>query len=382
MIASKLPNVGTTIFSVMTALAQQVGAVNVSQGFPDYPIDSELVAFLEKAAREGQNQYAPMPGLLHLRECVSEKYRLVHGCMVDPEREITITPGGTAAIFSALACLVHPGDEVIVLEPCYDSYGPAIQMVGGVVVPVRLSQPSYTPDWDAVRRRITGRTRAIMINTPHNPCGSVLSQQDINILAEMCVEHNLVVISDEVYELITFDGVCHASPLMHPALRDRTFVITSFGKTFHITGWKVGACVASPALTSEFRKAHQYISFCVNAPAQHALAAYMSVPTRYQQLPAFFERKRALFREKMDGSLWTIRPCNGSYFQLIGYENISNENDVDFAKRIVEQHGVACIPLSPFYSDVTTQTDRVLRVCFAKTDETLIAAADRLRSVR
>lgn len=381
MISSKLPYVGTTIFSVMTALAQQARAVNVSQGFPDYPIDADLVTLLENAARDGHNQYAPMAGLMSLRECVSEKYRLVHGCTVDPECEITITPGGTAALFSALACLVHPGDEVIVLEPCYDSYGPAIEMVGGVVVPIRLLQPSYTPDWDAIRDRITARTRAIVINSPHNPCGSVLSQQDINTLAEICVEHNVFVISDEVYELITFDGVRHVSPLMHPALRDRTFVVTSFGKTFHITGWKVGACVASPLLTAEFRKAHQYISFCVNAPAQHALAAYMSVPTRYLQLRSFFERKRELFRDLMKGSQWTLRPCSGSYFQLIGYENISNENDVSFAKRLVEHHGVACIPLSPFYRDGTPQTDRVVRVCFAKTDETLAAAAERLCAV-
>lgn len=365
----------------MTALAQKAGAVNVSQGFPDYPIDPVLTELLTKASRDGKNQYAPMPGVGELRECISEKYALVHQCGVDAEREVTITPGGTAAIFCAIATVIRPGDEVVVFEPCYDSYAPSIEVIGGVVKPLPLSLPSYTPDWDMVRSSITPRTRMIIINTPHNPCGSTFALDDINELAEICTRHNIIVLSDEVYELITFDGVRHNSPLQHPDLRERCFVISSFGKTFHITGWKIGACVASPVLTSEFRKVHQYVSFCVNAPAQYALAEYMTEPSRYSGLSEFFTRKRDLFRELMVGSAWTIRACSGSYFQLIGYENISTENDIDFAQRLVLEYGVACIPLSPFYREAPANPDRVLRVCFAKSNQTLEEAARRLRSV-
>lgn len=378
---SKLPNVGTTIFSVMTALAQQAGAVNVSQGFPDYQIDPLLSTLLEKATREGRNQYAPMPGIGELRQSVAEKYSVMHGLRVDPEEEITITPGATAALFTAIAAVIRPGEEVIVFEPCYDSYRPAIETVGGVVRSLPLPAPEYTPDWDQVRVNITPKTRMVIINSPHNPCGSTLTMDDINTLSEIAVEHNLVVLSDEVYELITYDGVRHVSPLMHPLLRDRCFVVTSFGKTFHITGWKVGACVASPVLTREFRKVHQFVSFCVNAPAQYALAEYMHDSSRYQSLGEFFTAKRDLFREELAGSRWTLRPCTGSYFQLIGYENISEESDTDLAMRLVHEHGVACIPLSPFYQGAHQSSDRVLRVCFAKTDETIRAAGRLLRSV-
>ena len=378
---SKLPNVGTTIFSVMTALAQKAGAVNVSQGFPDYPVDPLLSSLLEKASREGRNQYAPMPGVPELREKVCEKYKLAHSVVVDPDVEVTITPGATAGLYTAIATVIRPGDEVIVFEPCYDSYGPSIVTVGGIVRPLPLPSPTYTPDWDQVRRNLTPRTRMIIVNSPHNPCGSTLTMDDIDELARIAVEHNLIVLSDEVYELITFDGVQHVSPLMHPQLRDRCFVVTSFGKTFHITGWKIGACVASEALTREFRKVHQFVSFCVNAPAQYALAEYMNEPGRYRSLASFFTEKRTLLREQLAGSRWTLRPCTGSYFQLIGYENISDESDTDLAMRLVHEHGVACIPLSPFYQGADRPTDQVLRVCFAKTDETIRNAADRLRSV-
>ncbi|MFN4908516.1 MAG: methionine aminotransferase [Bacteroidota bacterium] len=381
MFESKLPNVTTTIFSVMTALAQKAGAVNVSQGFPDYPIDPLLSELLAKASLGGYNQYAPMPGVGVLRERVSQKYKLVHDIVVDADTEVTITPGGTSAIFCALAAIVRPGDEVIVLEPCYDSYGPSVDVLGGVVRPVALRVPEYTPDWDAIRDAVTERTRCIIINTPHNPCGSTFSAADIDTLAEICVHNDIMVISDEVYELITFDGVRHTSPFSHPSLRDRTFVITSFGKTFHITGWKIGVCVADRGLTTEFRKVHQFVSFCVNAPAQHALAEYMADSTRLTDLSGFFQAKRDAFRQMMQGSRWTLRPCSGSYFQLLGYENITNESDVEFARRLVEDHGVACIPLSPFFRDTEGEYDRVLRVCFAKSDETLRLAAERLRSV-
>ena len=381
MFDSKLPNVGTTIFSVMTALAQKAGAVNVSQGFPDYSIDPTLSSLLADASASGWNQYAPMPGLEALRQRISEKYQICHGLTVDPDLEITITPGGTSAIFCSLAALVRPGDEVIVLEPCYDSYGPSIELLGGVVRGVPLMVPEYKPDWDAIRNTITRRTRCIIINTPHNPCGSVMDSDDIAALATLCEEHDLYVISDEVYELITFDGVRHQSPFMHDGLRHRTYMITSFGKTFHITGWKVGACVSSPVLTKEFRKVHQFVSFCVNAPAQHALAQYMSTPDHFQGLSNFFQKKRDMFRDLMSGSRWSLRNCRGSYFQLLGYENITDEADVDFAHRLTVDHGVACIPLSPFYTRPELCQDRVLRVCFAKTDTTLQLAAMRLQSI-
>ncbi|MBU3698819.1 MAG: aminotransferase class I/II-fold pyridoxal phosphate-dependent enzyme [Candidatus Kapabacteria bacterium] len=381
MFDSKLPNVGTTIFSVMTALAQMAGAVNVSQGFPDYSIDPVLSTLLAEASRVGMNQYAPMPGVELLRQRVAEKYLRCHDLKVDPDAEITITPGGTSAIFCSLAALVRPGDEVIVLEPNYDSYGPSIEVLGGIVRGVPLLTPQYTPDWDAVRDAITDRTRCIVINTPHNPCGSILTREDIEELAALCQRHNIYVISDEVYELITFQGAKHESPFMHEALRERTFVITSFGKTFHVTGWKIGACVAPPVLTKEFRKVHQFVSFCVNAPAQHALAEYMATPDHYLSLSAFFQKKRDTFRELMRGSRWSIRDCSGSYFQLLGYDGITDESDVDFAHRLVVEHGVACIPLSPFYTNPRSVGDKVLRVCFAKSDETLLLAAERLRGV-
>lgn len=377
----KLPTVGTTIFSVMTALAQKAGAVNVSQGFPDYPIDPELSRLLAEATMSGKNQYAPMPGDAQLRARVAEKYAFSHGLRIDPETEITVTPGATSAIFCALAAIVKPGDEVIVLEPCYDSYGPSVDILGGVVRSVPLRVPEYTPDWNQISDAITDKTTCIIINTPHNPCGSTLSTEDIGVLADLCDRHGLYVISDEVYELLTYDGVRHISPLMHESLRERTFTITSFGKTFHITGWKIGVCVAPELLTREFRKVHQFVSFCVNAPAQHALAEYMGDLERLSGLSAFFQAKRDLFQDLMRNSRWSIRPCSGSYFLLLGYERICDESDVDLARRLVVEHGVACIPLSPFYRNDDGQRDLVLRVCFAKSEETLRSAAERLKGV-
>lgn len=377
----KLPENGVTIFSVMTALANEVGAVNVSQGFPDYPADPVLFDLLHQAARDGHNQYAPMPGLLALREAVAEKYRLVHGCRVSPDTETTITPGATAALYTAIASAVHPGDEVIVMDPSYDSYGPAIVVNGGVVRSSPLIPGVYTPDWEHVRSLINNNTRMIIINTPHNPCGSVLGVHDINELASIAEEHDLFVLSDEVYELITFDHHTHHTVLSHPGLRERSFVVTSFGKTFHITGWKVGVCIAPPNMTSAFRAVHQYLSFCVNTPAQVALARYMEEPSRYIGLAAMFTEKRNLLRSKLENSSWTLKPCSGSYFQLLGYENLSDEPDVQFAERITREHGVATIPLSPFYNNPKTYHEKLVRVCFAKTTETIRLAAERLSSI-
>jgi len=381
MFSSKLPDVGTTIFSTMTALANEVGAVNLSQGFPDYQIDPILADHLTRAVHDGFHQYAPMPGLLSLREAVAAKYSEMFNISVDPASELTITPGGTAALATAIATVVRPGMDVIVFEPCYDSYGPAVRLSGGNVLPSVMLAPSYRPDWEHVRSLVSDRTAMIIVNSPHNPCGSTLTAEDLDSLADICDGTNIVVLSDEVYELITFDGMNHVSVLAHERLRDRSYVITSFGKTFHITGWKVGACVAPPLLTLEFRKAHQFISFCVNTPAQVALSAYMQNHESYRGLSTYFQTKRDLFRGLLTDSLWTIRPCSGTYFQLLGYEQFSNERDVDLAMRLTRECGVASIPISPFVSQPHTHTDRALRFCFAKKTETLERAAERLRSV-
>jgi methionine aminotransferase len=380
MISSKLPDVGTTIFSVMTALANDAGAVNLSQGFPDYAPDPALADLLTRAVRDGHNQYAPMPGVMRLREAVARKYAQMFDISVDPDTEITITPGGTAALTSAITAVVRPNDEVIVFEPAYDSYGPAIRMNGGIVRSSLMHAPSYRPDWDHVRSLLSPRTSMIIVNTPHNPCGSVLTAEDLDILAELTRTTRVVVLSDEVYELITYDDAVHRSVAGHPELRSRSFVVTSFGKTFHVTGWKVGACIAPMDLTVEFRKAHQFITFSVNTPAQMALADHMANPSTYGGLRSFFQAKRDLFRRLVGESRWTLRPCHGSYFQLLGYEKISNERDVDVAQRLVRDAGVAAIPLSPFTSG-GVQPDTVLRFCFAKEDATLLRAAELLCAV-
>lgn len=380
MITSKLPDIGTTIFSVMTALANEVGAVNCSQGFPDYPIDPVLGETLREVVLEHTHQYAPMPGLLDLRQRVSEKYRVVFETEVDPDREVTITSGGTAALSCAIGAVVRPGDEVIVFEPNYDSYGPAVRLFGGVVRASPLSVPDYRPQWDHVRSLISDRTALIIINSPHNPSGSVLSREDLDELADIVRGTRIVVVSDEVYELITFDGVQHHTVTSHPELRDRSFVITSFGKTFHATGWKVGACVSSHELMVEFRKVHQFFNFSVNTPAQVALSRYMSEPTRYTGLSALFQEKRDYLRRELEGSAWSLRPCTGSYFQLLGYEGFSDEHDVALATRLTREIGVALIPLSPFASG-GVWGDRALRCCFAKSESTLREATQRLRMV-
>lgn len=379
MIASKLPDVGTTIFSVMTALANDHKAINLAQGFPDYSPASELLDLVSRALYDGHNQYAPMPGLLSLREAVSTKYRTLYGLSYDPMSEVTITPGGTAALYTAIAAVVQSGDEVVIFEPAYDSYAPAIRANGGVPIPCRLTSPSYRPDWDVVRSLISDRTAMIIVNTPHNPTGAVWPADDRATLAAVIEGTRIVVLSDEVYDHICFDDLAPSSLAQEVGLRERTFVVTSFGKTFHATGWKIGACVAPSSLMAEFRKVHQFLAFSVHTPTQVALATYMSDPSSYMNVGSFYERKRDLFRSLLQGSSWKIMSCAGSYFQLLGYQDFSDEADTVLAERLTKEIGVASIPLSPFTTDGIG--DRVLRFCFAKNDATLEEAALRLRAL-
>lgn len=378
MIRSKLPNEGTTIFSVMTALALEHNAMNLAQGFPDYAAAPALIDLVRQAMVDGYNQYAPMPGLPALQQAIAAKYAIAHGIAVDPVSDVTVTPGATAALFTAIAATVRHGDEVIIFDPAYDSYAPAITVNGGIVRRALLRAPEYRPDWDEVRRLLSPRTVMIIINTPHNPTGVMWGDDDFQALATIVQDTSIVVLSDEVYELITFDAKRHRSVLSVPGLQDRSFVVTSFGKTFHTTGWKVGCCVAPSGLTNEFRRVHQYLSFSVHTPTQVALAAYMATPEHYTALPAFFAAKRDRFRAGLRGSRWTIRPCDGTYFQLLGYEHISDEADTMFARRLTVEHGVASIPITPFVDTARGQIDHAVRFCFAKDDATLDLAVERL----
>jgi methionine transaminase len=375
--ASKLPQVGTTIFTVMSRLAAEVGAINLSQGFPDFDCDPDLVEAVARHMRAGRNQYAPMQGVPELRHALAEKYAGLYGCRYDPDTEITVTSGATEAIFDAAAAVLHPGDEAIVLEPCYDSYVPAILLSGGTPVVVPLTLPEYSVDWDAVRRAITPRTRLLFLNSPHNPAGTVLSEHDVGELLGIVERCKLLVISDEVYEHIIFDGRRHESMARHPALAARSFVVGSFGKTYHTTGWKVGYAAAPAPLTEEFRKVHQFVTFATNTPVQHALAEFLAERRGLAELAPFYQAKRDLFLRLMEGSRFRPLPCAGSYFQLMDYSAITDERDDSFAVRLTREHGVAAIPTSPFLHG--SEAPRVLRFCFAKKDETLVRAAERLR---
>jgi methionine transaminase len=379
LMQSRLPSVGTTIFTVMSKLAADVGAINLSQGFPDFDCDPALVDAVARAMRAGMNQYAPMQGAVALREAIAAKYAQAHGATYDAATEVTVTSGGTEAIFDAVAAVVHPGDEVVVLEPCYDSYVPAILLNGGVPVFVSMTPPDYRIDWDAVNDAITPRTRLLMINSPHNPTGSIITASDIEALIHIVRRTGIFIVSDEVYEHIIFDGARHESMARHPELAARSFVIGSFGKTYHVTGWKVGYAVAPAALTTELRKVHQYVTFSTITPVQHAIAEFFAARTGLDELPTFFQRKRDLFLRVMEGSRFTPLPCRGSYFQLMDYSAISDEADAEFAIRITKEHGVASIPTSPFLHRATAPL--VVRFCFAKKDETLEGAAERLRDV-
>ena len=378
-LASRLPSVGTTIFTVMSRLAADVGAINLSQGFPDFDCDPELIEAVARHMRAGRNQYAPMPGVPALREAIARMYLTSYGRTYDPETEVTITSGATEAIFDVVAACVHPGDEVIVLEPCYDSYVPAIELNGGVPVVVSLRFPDYSVDWDAVSRAITPRTRLLMINTPHNPTGSVLTGDDMRALAAVVDRTGVLVLGDEVYQHIIFDGLRHESLARDAALAARSFVVGSFGKTYHATGWKVGYAVAPAALTTELRKVHQFVTFSTNTPVQYALADFLGAERGLRELAPFFQAKRDLFLTLMTGSRFRPLHSRGSYFQLMDYSEISDEGDADFAVRLTREHGVASIPTSPFLH--REKAPRVLRFCFAKKDETLEAAASRLRGI-
>lgn len=370
---SKLPHVGTTIFTVMSALAQEHGAINLSQGFPNFPSSGKLNSLVYEAMQQGHNQYAPMTGVPLLREAIAGKIARVMDVAVDPEKEITITAGATQALFTAIATLVHPGDEVILLEPAFDCYGPAIEVCGGIVVHYALEAPDFRPDWEAIGRLVTPRTRMIVINTPHNPTGTTLKAADLESLERLSEAAGIWVLSDEVYEHLIYDGAVHQSVLRYPKLRARSFAVFSFGKTFHNTGWKIGYCVAPAELTAEFRKVHQFNVFSVNTPMQYGLAAFLNDPAEYLSLSAFYQQKRDFFLTAIAGSRLQPLVCEGTYFQLVDYGAVSDEQDTEFVKRMVMEHGVAAIPVSVFGGAKHDQ--RIIRLCFAKTEETLAKAA-------
>ena len=375
--ASKLPAVGTTIFSVMSALASEHQAVNLGQGFPDFACDPALIDAVDQAMRAGHNQYPPMPGVPALRQAVAQKIAALHGRSYNPDSEITITAGATQGILTAILACVHPGDEVIVLDPCYDSYIPNIALAGGVAVRVPLTPHTFRPDFAKIAAAITPRTRLLIINTPHNPSATVWTAAEMRTLEELLAPTNVLLISDEVYEHMVFDGAEHQSAARFPGLAARAFINSSFGKTFHVTGWKVGSVAAPAALMAEFRKVHQFNVFTVNTPMQHGLASYMAEPARYQSLPAFYQAKRDLFRAGLEGSRLKLLPCTGSFFQCVDISAVSDLSEADFCQWLVREIGVAAIPLSAFYGDGFDQ--RVVRFCFAKEDTTLHAALERLR---
>ena len=374
---SRLPQVGTTIFSTMSALAAEHGAVNLGQGFPDFDCDPALVDAVTRAMQSGHNQYPPMPGVPALRQAVAAKIEALHARQYCANSEITITAGATQAILTAILACVQPGDEVIVLEPCYDSYVPNIELAGGVVVRVPLTPGSFRPDFGKIAAALTPRTRLIIVNTPHNPSATVWTEADMRTLEELLAPTNVLLISDEVYEHMVFDGAMHQSAARFPGLAERAFIVSSFGKTFHVTGWKVGTVAAPAPLTAEFRKVHQFNVFTVNTPVQHGLAEYLRDPAPYLQLPAFYQAKRDLFRQGLEGSRLRLLPSTGSYFQCVDISAVSNLSESDFCHWLTREIGVAAIPLSAFYGDSFDQ--RVVRFCFAKKDETLRTALQRLR---
>ena len=376
---TKLPAVGTTIFTVMSTLAAEKNAVNLGQGFPDFECDPKLVGAVTNAMSQGLNQYPPMPGVPVLREAISAKLLKLHGRSYSANTEITVTAGATQAIITAILAVVHPGDEVIVLEPCYDSYVPNIELAGGVVVRVPLTPGTFRPDFDKISAAITPKTRAILVNSPHNPSATVWTQADMLKLQDLLAPTDVLLISDEVYEHMVFDadkGQIHQSAARFAGLAARAFIVSSFGKTYHVTGWKVGYVAAPAALMAEFRKVHQFNVFTVNTPVQYGLASYMANESAYLDLPAFYQRKRDLFRAGLAKTRFKLLPSEGSYFQCVDISEVNNLNEADFCKWLTTDIGVAAIPLSAFYGNSFDQ--RVVRFCFAKKDETLNAALARL----
>jgi methionine aminotransferase len=379
-VPSRLPNVGTTIFTVMSRLAAETGAINLSQGYPEFGAPRELFDLVHRHMLAGANQYAPMAGAMPLREAIARKVEALYGAAYDPEHEITVTAGGTQAIFSAVAALVRPGDEVILFEPAYDSYAPAVVLNGGTPVRARLRFPAYAPDWAEVRSLVSPRTRLIIVNSPHNPSGAVLGEADVRSLAALVEGTSIVVLSDEVYEHMVFDGRRHESLARHPDLAARTLVASSFGKTYHVTGWKVGYVLGPRELMTEFRRAHQFIVFTVNTPVQLALADWLAEPGRYLELAAFYQHKRDLFRQGLAATRFRLLPCSGTYFQCVSYAGLTAEADGPLAERLTREAGVASIPVSAFYEE--PPGDPVLRFCFAKNDDTLARACERLAKLR
>lgn len=373
---SKLPKQGTTIFSVMSRLAHETGAINLGQGFPDFPIDESLITSVNEAMRAGMNQYAPMAGLPALREALCSKVSSLYGYGYDPEHEITITAGATQAIFTAIQAVVHARDEVIIIDPAYDCYAPAVELCGGVAVHVNLNS-DMSFDLEAVKAAIGPKTRLLMINTPHNPGGRIMREADMLALQEVLANTNVILLSDEVYEHLIFDGENHASAIKFAGLRERAFVVFSFGKVFHATGWKMGYVYAPKELMTEFRKVHQFNVFSVNSAVQCGLADYLQDPRTYQTLPSFFQPKRDLFRGGLSASKFKLLPCEGSYFQVVDYSEISDLSDIEFAKWLTIEHGVASIPLSPFYK-IPPEGQRLVRFCFGKEEETLSGALAKL----
>ncbi len=382
MITSKLPNVGTTIFTRMSQLAVETGALNLSQGFPDFDGPQALRDAVGKHIASGHNQYSPMTGLPALRQQVAAKIARSYGCQVDADSEVTITPGATQAIFCAIQAVIHSGDEVIVFDPCYDSYEPAVELAGGRCVHVQLGLEDFAIDWQKLEAALSPRTRMIILNSPHNPSGALISRAEMDQLARLIAERDIYLISDEVYEHLVFDGVPHVSVLAHEALYPRAFVVSSFGKTYHVTGWKTGYVVAPPALTAELRKVHQYVSFCGVTPLQYALADFMAAhPEHVEELPAFYQQKRDLFCDLLQPSRFSFTRVAGTYFQLVDYSRIRPDlNDVDMSIWLTREHGVATIPVSVFYQS-PPEGQRLVRLCFAKREETLRQAAEKLCAI-
>ena len=374
---SKLPEVGTTIFTVMSALAAEEGALNLSQGFPDFDGPPALLELVQHYLTHGYNQYPPMAGVLALREAIAAKVLDLYGCTVNPETEVTVTSGATEALFCAIHALVRPGDEVILLDPAYDSYEPAVRLAGGVAKHIPLRPPDYRVDWDQVRAALTPRTRLAIINSPHNPTGTVWEAEDVRSLEALVLRFGFYVLSDEVYEHIIFDGRPHQSLCRYPDLWRRSFVVSSFGKTYHVTGWKIGYCVAPARLTEEFRKIHQFVTFTSNTPVQHGLADFLAVhPEHHLQLGAFYQRKRDLFCSLLAGSRFSVKPSAGTYFQLLGYGDLTDEGDSELAFRLTKEAKIASIPTSIFYADRADH--KMLRFCFCKDDDTLRRGAEIL----
>jgi methionine aminotransferase len=378
---SRLPAVGTTVFTLMSNLAAEHGAVNLGQGFPDFGCDPRLLDLVDEAMRAGLNQYPPMPGVPALREAIAAKIQALYGRTYDAGTEITITAGATQALTTAILCAVHPGDEVIIIEPAYDSYLPTVQLAGGVPVTVamRVDERGYSVPWDEIAAAVTPRTRMIVINSPHNPTGTILRTSDLDALAGIVAGTDILILSDEVYEHMVYDGQRHESVSRDPRLAERAFVVSSFGKTYHVTGWKVGYVAAPVSLMAEFRKVHQYNVFTVNTPVQHGLAGYMRDPAPYLELPAFYQRKRDLFREGLSQSRFTLLPADGTYFQCVRYDGISDLSESEFAQWLTREVKVAAIPVSAFYS--RGKESGIVRFCFAKQDETLKLAWERLAKV-